>query len=326
MRPALVALQFAVLAVWLIACANVASLLLSRTAGRRREVAIRTAIGAGQARIVRQFLTESLVLSLIGAAVGCGLAIGCVRLLRFYLDLYLPLSSHIQVDSRVVVLLIAFSVISAVLFGLVPALQASRAPAQEALREGTPSAGASRRQRHFRDALVVGEIALSLLLLICAGLLLRSLFALRSVPLGFVPHNVVTAAVVLPQSGAGLFGEGGKYAGKDVAEVFYAPLLDRLAHLPGVDSSALITALPLQNNFQIGGSFDIVGRPKDPENKTVAAVRAVSPNLYHTLGIRLLQGRLFTDADNAAARGCSGGQPNLRQHVLPGTEPAGSAD
>ncbi len=300
-RPALIALQFAVFAVWLIACANVASLLLSRTAGRSREVAIRTAIGASQGRIVRQFLTESLVLSLVGAAAGFGLAVGCVRLLHFYLDLYLPLSSHIHVDARVVAILIVLSIVSAVLFGLVPALQASRAPARQALGEGTPSTGASRRQRHFRDALVVGEIALSLLLLISAGLLLRSLLALRNQPLGFIPRNVVTAAVMLPQSGAGMFGQGGRYAGKDVARAFYAPLLDRLSRLPGVDSAALITVLPLENNFQIGGSFDIVGRPKDPANKTVAAVRAVSPNLYRTLEIRLLHGRLFTDADNATA-------------------------
>ena len=137
-RSALLALQFAVLAVWLIACANVASLLLSRTTGRRREIAIRSAIGAARTRLVRQFLTESLVLAFTGAALGLALAYGCVRLLRFYLDLYLPLSSHIHIDARVAAALVGFSIISAVLFGLVPALQAARAPAQEALREGTP--------------------------------------------------------------------------------------------------------------------------------------------------------------------------------------------
>ncbi len=131
-RSALLALQFAVLAVWLIACANVASLLLSRTTGRRREIAIRSAIGADRVRLVRQFLTESLVLAFTGAALGLALAFGCVRLLRFYLDLYLPLSHHIHIDARVAAALVGFSVISAVLFGLVPALQAARAPAQEA--------------------------------------------------------------------------------------------------------------------------------------------------------------------------------------------------
>jgi predicted permease len=295
-RPALLALQFAVLAVWLIACANVASLLLSRTTGRRREIAIRSAIGAGRTRIIRQFLTESLVLAFTGAALGLGLALGCVRLLKFYLDLYLPLSQHIQIDARVAAMMVVFSVVSAALFGLVPALQAARAPAQEALREGTPASGTSSRQRYFRDALVVGEISLSLLLLISAGLLLRSLLTLRSAPLGFVPHNVVTTSVFLPQNG-GMVGQSGKYAGKDVSQVFYTPLLDRLAHLPGVDSAALTSILPLSPNFQAGGSFDIVGRPKDPANKTTAAVRAVSPSLYPTLGIRLLQGRLFTEED-----------------------------
>ena len=237
-RPALLALQFAVLAVWLIACANVASLLLSRSSGRRREIAIRSAIGAARGRLVRQFLTESLVLSVAGAAAGLALAFGCVRLLKFYLDLYVPLSSHIQIDARVAAALVGFSVLSAVIFGLLPAIQASRAPAQEALRDGTPAAGAGRHQKHFRDALVVAEIALSLLLLVCAGLLLRSLLALRSQPLGFVPHNVVTTSIFLPQSAGGMVGNSGKYAGKDIAQIFYTPLLDRLAHIPGVDSAA----------------------------------------------------------------------------------------
>jgi predicted permease len=296
-RPALLALQFAVLAVWLIACANVASLLLSRTTGRRREIAIRSAIGAGRARLVRQFLTESLVFAFTGGAIGLALAYGCIRLLKFYLDLYLPLSSHIHIDAQVVATLVGFSVVSAVLFGLVPAVQAARAPAQEALREGTPSAGASRRQKHFRDALVVGEIALSLLLLISAGLLLRSLLALRDLPLGFVSHNVVTASIFLPQSGAGMIGTSEKYAGKDIAQLFYKPLLERLSHIPGVDSAALTTALPLSPNYQVSGAFHMVGRPKDPANKPEAAVRAVSPNYFATLGVRLLNGRLFTDSD-----------------------------
>ena len=302
-RPALLALQFAVLAVWLIACANVASLLLSRTSARRREIAIRSAIGAGRTRIVRQFLTESLLLAFAGAALGLALAYGCVRVLRFYLDLYLPLSHHIQIDVRVVAPLVGFSIVSAVLFGLIPAIQAARAPAEEALREGTPAAGAGQRQKHFRDVLVVGEIALSLLLLISAGLLLRSLLALRSVPLGFIPHNVVTTALFLPQSQSGTVGQSGQYAGKDISRLFYAPLLARLSHIPGVDSAALTTALPLSPNFQSGGSFEIIGRPKDPANKLLAAVRAVSPSYYATMRVRLLQGRLFTDNDGPSEPG-----------------------
>jgi predicted permease len=299
-RPALLALQFAVLAVWLIACANVASLLLSRTSSRRREIAIRGAMGADRSRLTWQFLTESLVLAFTGAAAGLALAYGCMRLLHFYLDLYLPLSNHIEIDARVAAALVIFSVVSAVLFGLVPALQAARAPAQEALREGTQAAGTGRRQRYFKDALVVGEIALSLLLLISAGLLLRSLIVLRSRPLGFVPSQLATASVMLPHSDSGIFGQSGKFVGKDINEVFYAPLLDRLHKIPGIEAAGLMTALPLQNNFQVGGSVDIVGRPKDPANKTTGAFRAVSPNIYEILRIRLLRGRLFTSADGPA--------------------------
>ncbi len=322
-RPALLALQFAVLAVWLIACANVASLLLSRTSGRRREIAIRSAIGAARTRLVRQFLTESLVLALTGAAVGLGLAFGCVRLLKFYLDLYLPLSHHIQIDSRVAGALVGFSIISAVLFGLVPAIQAAHAPAQEALREGTPAAGAGKRQKHFRDALVVGEIALSLLLLISAGLLLRSLLALRDLPLGFVPQNVVVTSIFLPQSGGGMVGDTGKYTGKDIAQVFYQPLLDRLAHLPGVDSAALTSILPLSPSFSAGGSFEIVGRPKDPANKTMAAVRAVSPSLYATLRIKLLRGRLFSDSDGPESPAVAVVNESFVEKYFPGQNPLG---
>jgi predicted permease len=202
-------------------------------------------------------------------------------------------------------------------------LQAARAPAQEALRDGTHSAGASRRQKHFRDALVVGEIALSLLLLISAGLLLRSLLALRDVPLGFVPHNVVTTAIILPQAGGGIVGQSGKYAGKDIAQVFYAPLLDRLAHLPGVDSAALTTTLPLSPNFQASGSFEVIGRPKDPANKLNAAIRAVSPSLYPTLGIRLLQGRLFSDSDGPSGSAAAVVNEALVKKYFRGQNPLG---
>ena len=322
-RPALLALQFAVLAVWLIACANVASLMLSRTTARRREVAIRSAIGADRARLVRQFLTESFVLSFSGAAIGLAMAYGCVRLLKFYLDLYLPFSSDIHIDARVVAALIAFSIVSAVLFGLVPAVHASRAPAQEALREGTPATGTGRQQRYFRDALVVGEIALSLLLLVSAGLLLRSLLVLRDQPLGFVPSKLVIASVMLPHSDAGIFGQAGEYAGKDLNQVFYAPLLDRLQHIPGVTAAGLMTSLPLQSNFQVGGSFDIVGRAKDPANKTTAAVRAVSPNIYSILKIRLLKGRLFDDADTESAPAAAVVNEALVKAYFPNEDPLG---
>jgi predicted permease len=322
-RPALLALQFAVLAVWLIACANVASLLLSRTSGRRREIAIRSAIGADRTRLIRQFLTESLVLALTGAAFGMALAYGCVRLLRFYLDLYLPLSAHIEIDARVATVLVGFSIVSAVLFGLVPAVQAARAPAQDALREGTPAAGAGRRQKHFRDALVVSEIALSLLLLISAGLLLRSLMALRNLPLGFVPQNVITTAIFIPQSGGGMVGQSGKYAGKDVSRVFYTPLLERLAHLPGVDSAAITSVLPLSPNFQANGSFEIIGRPKEPGNKMHAAVRAVSPSVYSTLGIGLRQGRLFSESDGPQTTGGAVVNEAFVRSYFPGQNPLG---
>ena len=175
----------------------------------------------------------------------------------------------------------------------------------------------------FRDALVVGEIALSLLLLVSAGLLLRSLLTLRSLPLGFVPHNVVTTSIFLPQSGGGMVGNTGKYAGKDISQVFYAPLLDRLSHLPGVDSAALTSVLPLSPNFQATGSFEIVGRPKDPANKPQAAVRAVSPSIYPTLGIRLLRGRLLNEGDGAANEAVAVVNEAFAKKYFPNQNPLG---
>ena len=190
--------------------------------GRRREIAIRSAIGADRVRLVRQFLTESLVLAFTGAAIGLALAFGCVRAASSFISTC-TCRSPATFTSMLAWLRrwSDFPSCRQCSSDWFRRCRHARAPAQEALREGTPSAGASRRQKYFRDALVVGEIALSLLLLISAGLLLRSLLALRNVPLGFVPHNVVTTAIFLPQASGGMLGSGGKYAGKDISQVFY---------------------------------------------------------------------------------------------------------
>ncbi|HEY0564825.1 MAG TPA: ABC transporter permease [Terriglobales bacterium] len=287
-RPALLALQGAVFVVWLIACANVASMMLARAAVRRREIAVRMAIGAARARVVRQLLIDSLLLALASSALGLALGIGCVRLFNQFVLQYLPFSDHVHVNGHVFAVLIVLTLLSAVFFGVVPALHAASAPAQDALKASSQSAGVSRRQRFVLNGLVAGEVALCLLLLVTAGLLLRSLYELRRVPLGFAPDHMVTATMFLPQE---------KYANTDVARRLDAPLLERVQHLPGVAEAAIATTLPLSPNFTASGEFEIVGRAKDPEQPIVGDLHAVSANFFRTLRTPIVKGRSFSESD-----------------------------
>jgi predicted permease len=291
-RSGLLALQAAVLTIWLIACANVASLLLTRTSVRQREFAIRTAIGASKWRLLRQGLSESCVLAFAGSAAGFVLGDLFLRLLRTFIDHYLPFSHRVHTDARVLVALVTFSALSALIFGSLPALQIALALPSEGLRTQSVATGVSRRQRRILDGIVAAEIALSLALLVSAGLLLRSLYALRHVPLGFSPDHVVQATLFLPQD---------KYRGKDVARILDQPVIERLQQLPGVEAVGLSTALPLQPNFTAIGTLEIDGRPKDPAHPISTSVHAVSPGYYRTLNIPLLKGRTFSESDGPAS-------------------------
>jgi predicted permease len=292
-RPALWALQGAVLVVWLIACANVASMMLARAAVRRREIAVRMAIGAARGRVVRQLLIDSLLLACASSALGLAIGIGCIRLFNKFVMQYLPFAGHTHVNGHVFAGLILLTLLSAVFFGVVPALQAASAPAQDALKATSQSAGVSRRQRFVLNGLIAGEVALCLLLLVTAGLLLRSLYELRRVPLGFAPDHLVSATMFLPQE---------KYANADVARRLDAPLLERVQHLPGVEEAAIGTTLPLSPNFTASGEFEIVGRPKDPSRPILGDLHAVSPNLFRTLRIPVLRGRTFSESDGPSTQ------------------------
>ena len=301
-RQGIWALDGAVLAVWLIACANVAGLLLTRTNMRRREIAIRSALGAGKTRLVRQFLTESLLLSLAGGAVGLGLAAGALRVLKHYLANAVIFGDEIHINATVCAYLVVASCISAVLFGIVPALHAANVPAQEGLREGTAAAGTSRRQVLWRDALLVSEIGLTLLLLIAAGLMVRTLLSLRHKEMGFVAEHVVTGEIYLPHHSP-LFISGTAGAnGPSLVNTFYQPALERLEALPGVQSAGLTTVRPLEGNWDFNMSVEFADRPK-PEHgaNQDAQARATSADYFRTMGIRLLQGRFFGDADSPDA-------------------------
>ncbi len=301
-RPALLALDGAVLLVWLIACANVAGLMLTRTSGRRREIAVRNALGAGSARLLRQFLTESLVLALAGGAAGLALAWAALRVLRHYLDRILPSNGSIHIDAAVCAYLFAASCVSALVFGVLPALQAARAPAQEGLREGSAASGTSHRQRLLRDTLVTVEVTFTLLLLVAAGLVLRSLSALRHADLGFAPDHVVTAALVLPQKGYWFVTLSAAGAGPNVVQTFYTPLLDRVRQLPGVEAAGVSTVRPLEPNWNFKLTVEVVGRPKnDARHEQNAHARAATVGFFPAMGIRLLRGRLFTGEDAPGA-------------------------
>jgi predicted permease len=293
-RPALLALQGAVLVVWLIGCANIAGLLLTRMAGRRREIAVRAALGAARGRIVQQFLTESLLLGLMGGLLGLGIAQVCLTLLRHSIDASVSRASGVGLDWQVILVLIALSIFSAVIFGVAPAFDAASADPQDALHEGSKAAGTGTKQVRLRNTLIVGEIALSLLLLVAAGLLLRTIYALREVNVGFNPRHLIVAQFFAKN---GLAPSTPGQPTSDTRELYFKPLLDKLQRIPGVKSAAFVSKAPLSQGLDMNDSFTVIGDPAGNASDRNVEMEAVTPGIYRTLGIRLLQGRTFTAED-----------------------------
>ncbi|HEX4006428.1 MAG TPA: ABC transporter permease [Acidobacteriaceae bacterium] len=297
-RPALFALDWAVLAVWLIACANVAGLMLTRTNGRRREIAIRGALGAQRGRIARQFLTESLLLSAAGAAAGLGIAFAALSLLKKYLADTVLYGGDIHVNGAVFAFLILASCISALLFGLAPAWHASSVPAQEGLREGSAAAGTSKRQALWRDGLVVTEITLTLALLIAAGLMMRTLMSLRHTDLGFATENVVTGSMFLPTHGPWWVAAADPKTAPNMVHTFFDPLAQKLQQMPGIEAVGFTTVRPLSTNLNFDSTLNVKGHPAVPKaQEPDAQVRAATSGYFSAMGMRLLAGRLFSDED-----------------------------
>jgi predicted permease len=293
-RPALTALNFAVLAVWLIACANVAGLMLTRANGRRREIAIVAALGAPRGRVLQQFLTESLLLALAGGGAGLGLAVITLHVLKHYLSNAVLYGHDVHINVAVVLYLVAASMISAVLFGLAPAWSSAHVPVQEGLREGAVSSGVSRRQAFWRDGLVIGELALTLALLIAAGLMMRTLLALRHAEEGFVATNVVSGDLYLPTHGVWWTASSADRA--SLVTTLWQPLLDKLEHTPGIVSAGLTTVRPMQPDWNFSGHLRIKGQVyADHGAEPAAQLRATTAGYYSTYGIRLLKGRLFNN-------------------------------
>jgi putative ABC transport system permease protein len=284
-RRTLLLLLGAVGFVLLIACANVANLLLSRAAARQKEMAIRSALGANRFRIVRQLLSESLLLSLLGGACGLLIAYGSVQLLVAISPEDIPRLAEVGIDGRILGFTFALALLTGLLFGLAPALQASKPDLNETLKEGgrSSSGGSSL----LRSSLVVAEIALSLVLLIGAGLLARSFEHLLSVNPGFETERILTFDMTLPWA---------KYD-RERSGQFFQQALERLQALPGAQSVGATTALPLSkdNNARY---FTIEGRPgNSPRDYTISNHRQVSLSYFQTLGIRLLKGRHLSEQD-----------------------------
>ena len=278
----------AVTFVLLIGCANVANLLLASGASRQKEMAIRSALGASRARVVRQLFTESTVLALTGGTVGLLIAYWGVAGITKLLPGDFPRLNEINLNLRVLGFTFAASVLTGILFGLVPALQISRSDVQEAIRETGRGVSGNRRQSRFRQALIVFEVALSVVLLVSAGLLFRSFLRLQSVDAGFVSEHVWTAR---------LTPSGTNYANQADYDRFYNQVLQKVSAVPGVQDAGLINTLPLGKGPTAG--FRVDGRPvTTPDKWPSANYRAVSPNYFRAMGIPVLQGRAYTDRDS----------------------------
>ncbi len=313
LRPALLVLLGAVGFVLLIACGNVANLLLARAAARRKEVAIRSALGARGGDLARQFLVESMVLSLAGALLGLALAFGGLRLLAALKPEDLIWVESIPIDAAVLVFTCALALLTGLVFGSVPMMQSLRGSLQSALREGGRSGGPDRRGSATRRVLVVTQVALALMLLTGAGLLIRSFARLQQVDPGFDPRGVVTMNLALPEA---------KYTSDTARIAFFDALLPRLATIPGVQAAGATSSVPLAGGWN--RSFTVEGITV-PEGETgpYGNFRTVYPGFFAALRIPLVRGRAFTDADRAGAPRVAIVDQAMAKAYWPGKDPIG---
>jgi len=296
-RLAVLVLLGAVAFVLLVACVNVANLLLARAAGREKELAIRASLGASRGRLIRQLMLESLPLGLLGGGAGLLLAVWGIEALVSMLPASVPRYNAITIDARVLVFTLGVSLLTTLIFGLLPAFQIARVDVQNALNESGRSGTSSRRQGRLRDLLVAVEMALALVLLIGAGLMIQSFMKLRLVDTGFSAQNVLTMRIPLPDS---------KYPVPQTLNAptptglnFYDQLLERIKALPDVQAAAVSTMLPLGAGSGWGKFFSVEGRPAPPSIEQVSLVRfaLISSDYLRTMGIALREGRAFTEQD-----------------------------
>jgi putative ABC transport system permease protein len=314
LRTGLLVLQVAVCLVVLIACANLANLLLSRCTVRRKEIAIRAAVGAGRGRLIRQLLTESLLLGALGGAAGLLLAVWGVHILEAIGTKVIPELTDVSIDLRVLGFTAAVSLLSGVVFGMAPAAQISIGSLVDALRAGGRSSPDTAGRKTFRNFLIVSEIALALVLLISAGLLMNSFRHLRSVHPGFDATNVLTADISMPVA---------KYVHAEQRARFMRDVLTRLRQLPGVRYASAVSVLPESSNFN-QMSTDIQGRVFSQGDKPSLDQYDVTPDYFRELSIPLIAGRLFWDQDDRNHINVALINQTAARRLWPGQNPIGA--
>ncbi|HEX8184224.1 MAG TPA: ABC transporter permease [Blastocatellia bacterium] len=312
-RPALLILLAAVGLVLLIACVNVANLLLARAAARQKEIAVRMALGATRSRLIRQLLTESVMLSVAGGALGLLLAAWGTDLLVAISPNNVPRFAEIKLDNRVFAFTAAIAVVTGILFGLAPALHASKLNLNEMLKEGGRGATAGFRRQRVRSLLVISEVAVALVLLISAGLLIKSFLRLQQVDPGFKPDNVLTAGIPLPRT---------KYLEPTKRIAFYESLFSRIASLPAVEAVGAVSELPVEGGSQT--FFVVEDRPlPPPEEIPLTEYSLVSTGYFKAMGLRLLSGREFNEQDVRDAPLVCIIDQNFAEQYWPGQDPIG---
>ena len=313
-RPALLVLLGAVAFMLLIACANIANLLLARATSRQKEIAIRTALGASRLRVLRLLLTESVMLSLAGGCLGLLLAFWGTDALMALAPDNIPRLNEVRVDARVFGFTLAVSLVTGILFGLIPAVHASKPDLNEALKEGSRGSMGSATGKRTRSVLVAVEVALSLVLLIGAGLMIKSFLRLQQMNLGFDPDNVLAVDLSLSRS---------RYPEDRQQVAFFQEALERLQSVPGIKSAGATTGLPLTLSLS-GSDFRIEGRP-EPEagREMIIHTRSVSPDYFGTLGISLIKGRDFSARDKSDAPKTAIINNDLARIYFPSEDPIG---
>jgi predicted permease len=295
MRKASLALFGASALLWLIACVNVASLMLARSSTRQREFAVRGALGASRWQILQQMLMETMLLSGSASIVGLGLSTGMLQLFEHGLQAQFSVHEKLTPNLPVFCALIGLTIAGALLIAVWPASGVFRASIDGALRQGPTQAGSNRKQHRTRAALVVTEIALSLTLLVGCGLLLRTIYALKHVPLGFRTEHILVANMTIPAY---------RFGGRDMTTIFYQPLIERVKRLPGVEGASLMTEVPLGNTFSMLFTLGPQGHSAiDLQRREIRAqFRAVGPEMQQVFGFRMLRGRFFNEGDTASSQ------------------------
>src|SRR6266568_807027 len=311
---ALFVLMTAVALVLLIACANVANLLLAKATGRQKEIAIRTALGATRLRILRQLLTESVLLGLLGGLLGLLFAVIGAKTLIAFVTTNIPKLKDFTFDATVLLFTLLIALVTSLFFGLAPAIDASKPNLNEALKEGGRSSSGSASRQRLRDFLVITEVALAVILVTASGLMFRSFLRLQGVNPGFNPKNLITLEVELPDA---------KYHAAQQQQNFQQQLLQRLTTIPGVQSAATVDNVPFGVNA-FNTSFMIEGRPVPAVTERPRAFyRVISPNYFRTMGIPFRRGNEFTDRDSAETPGVAIINETAARKYWPGEDPIG---